>query len=36
VAGSTKEDLRSLDALASYLVSVFAAYITGAVIGIDD
>jgi NAD(P)-dependent dehydrogenase (short-subunit alcohol dehydrogenase family) len=36
VAGGTKEELRSLGAMASYLVSDFAAYITGAVLGIDD
>ena len=36
VAGGTKEELRSLGALASYLVSDFAAYVTGSLIGIDD
>ncbi|AXE63644.1 hypothetical protein BBF93_04965 [Hyphomonas sp. CACIAM 19H1] len=36
VAGGTKAELRSLGALAAYLVSDFAAYITGCVMGIDD
>jgi NAD(P)-dependent dehydrogenase (short-subunit alcohol dehydrogenase family) len=36
VAGGTKAELRSLGALAAYLVSDFAAYITGCVVGIDE
>lgn len=38
VGGGTKEELRSLGALASYLVSDFAAYVTGSItgIGVDD
>ncbi|WP_439621182.1 SDR family oxidoreductase [Hyphomonas sp.] len=35
VGGGTKEELRSLGALASYLVSDFAAYVTGSITGID-
>ena len=38
VDGGSKEELRSLGALASYLVSDFAAYVTGSMtgIGVDD
>ena len=36
VGGGTKQELRSLGALASYLVSDFAAYVTGSIMGIDD
>ncbi len=36
VAGGTKSELRSLGALSSYLMSDFAAYVTGATMGISD
>jgi NAD(P)-dependent dehydrogenase (short-subunit alcohol dehydrogenase family) len=36
VDGGTKAELRALGALAAYLVSDFAAYITGSVMGVDD
>lgn len=36
VAGGTRSQLRSLGALAAYLVSDYAAYITGCVMGVDD
>lgn len=36
VAGGTKTELRSLGALSSYLMSDFAAYVTGAIVGVDD
>lgn len=36
VEGGTEAELRALGALAAYLVSDFAAYITGSVMGVDD
>lgn len=36
VAGGSKTELRSLGALSSYLMSDFAAYVTGTIVGVDD